>query len=331
MLIRRVFVVTFALPFVIGVGCPKEKDCQSSTAARLAPGQCNALYLGDSCPAFTMAPDFSPNPIASLVVTPQGGLSVCALTDATIGAHLELVSNVENVLVQVSVDIVSTPILNVDVQVPTAMNPGSVLVDSGRTIVALNTPIVVQGVPKGSTVLKPEASVMWQNAIAGQVLASPTGNVAVGMLQFNSPGEATATVTINQDGVDSSFETKVFVKAPNEPLASATIRRVRNETGVAPCTDDQTRENQEMATCSWKLCVDASASRAKWGQSSPGPSEVSFTAYSEMDMAAVVPKFVDPLAPRKAAVCGDNQAVAVKLVVTEVGLSDELVLHSPAN
>lgn len=328
MLIRRVFVVTLALPFAMGVGCPKEKECQDIVNTRLAPGQCNMLVFGDSCPAFTKAPDFSPNPIASLFVREDGRLAICALDDAPIGSSLLLISDVENVYVEARVEIVGTPELHVDVLVPTAMNPGSVLVDSGRTVVALNTPIVVQGVPKGSTVLKADASVMWQNAIAGQVMASPMGNVAVGMVQFTSPGQATATVTINQDGVDSTFETMVFVKAPNEPLASATIRRVRNETGGATCTDDPVGESAKMSTCSWKFCVDASASRAKWTQNSPGPSGVSFSASLKSNMTIGVPTFVDPVSPRRAAICG-NESVSLNVLVTEAGLSDELVLDLP--
>lgn len=333
MLIRRASVTTIVLMTLMGStnDCGNPPQCVVKGTVKLQAGECRSLSAQASCVSemvFETLPYFDPSGIASLRVAEVAKtLEVCGVTGASVGNVAKIATNVpeKNLQIDLDVEIVDQPALLVDVQVPAAMNPGSVLVDSGRTIVAMNTPIIFQGVPKGSTVLKPDASVMWQSAIAGQVMASPMGNVAVGTLHFNSPGEATATVNIKQDGVDSSFETKVFVKAPSEPLASATIRRVRNETGADPCTDDTIRENAEMTTCSWKLCVDASASRAKWGQPAPRPNGFSFEAHRGAEVATV-PKFVDVGRPDRAAICGDDETLSVRVVVTEGGTTDMLEL-----
>lgn len=339
MLIRRVFVVTtLALPFVMGVGCPEQ--CKVTASLKLLPGQCEPLTKYAACmvgKTFETPPDYEVNSTASLFVSPVDKvLEVCGVSSAAVGekANISVEStDGKSIVLDLDVEIVDKPPLEVAVQVPTSMNPGSVVIDSGRTIVALNTPIVFQAVPIVSSTLKPDATVMWHHgavATAGQIQSLPQGNVAVGNVEFNSPGQAQATVTIGQDGTESSFSTFVFVKAPNEPLASATIRRVRVETNGEPCTGDRDKEMSELGTCTTKLCVDASKSRSKWQDSSSLlPASRTLTAYKGADIATGVPKFSMPGFPEIVAFCGDDSSLSIRVVVGEAGLTDELTLASP--
>ncbi|MFO0726404.1 MAG: hypothetical protein U1E65_21640 [Myxococcota bacterium] len=270
-------------------------------------------------------------PIA-LGLSPIGELQGCAAADASIGASATLNSGDGEVpAFSIGVTVVETPPLDLTVQVPVTSNPGTVLVDSGRTIVALNQTINVEAVPKsGSMELPMSAGVAWANSMgSAQVQTQGGTNIATGQVRFTSAGQQQAEVTISNAGAHLTFRADVFVKGPDEPLASATITNKKVGTPYHACTSDPD-EPGKLSSCSSVICVKATASRAKWQQAKPEAAERTVTAYRGEGVATDVAVVVDPLAPSVVAFCGNaDLGVTFRVVAREGQASDELTLIAP--
>lgn len=252
-------------------------------------------------------------------------LRVCAQPDAPVGATAKLVLHVINapdIQITYNITIGAPDIYQLDVKVPVEMNPSSVLVDNGRTIVAANTDINVEATPTDDSLSFDASSNGTWNGSTPLTVVAP--KKVTGVVRFPTPGPATVLLQI--DGVANAFTKDVVVKGPTDPLASATIRE-EYISPTGPCTGDADERAQVGPCNQFIYCIDASRSREKWTDPSELPTQIRYAAYDEFGNLLAIPIFVSPRNSSAAAVCR-TPGVSFRVIVNnQAGFDDAVTLN----
>lgn len=252
-------------------------------------------------------------------------LRVCAQPDAPVGATAKLVLHIVNapdIQITYNITIGAPNIYQLDVKVPVEMNPSSVLVDNGRTIVAANTDINVEATPTDDSLSFDASSNGTWNGSTPLTVVAPTK--VTGVVRYPTPGPATVSLQI--DGVANAFTKDVVVKGPTDPLASATIRE-EYITPAGPCTGDVDEKAQVGPCDQFIYCIDASRSREKWTDPSDLPTQIRYAAYDEFGNLLAIPIFVSPRNSAAAAVCRTPGMSFRVIVNNRAGFDDAVTLN----
>ncbi len=253
-------------------------------------------------------------------------LRVCATGDAPVGDTAKLTVHItagKEIRVTYNVKVGAPDIYQLDVKVPMEMNPSSVLVDNGRTIVAANTDINVEAVPTDESLTFNGNSFGTWNGSTPLTVVAP--KKVTGVVRFPTPGPA--TVSLQLIGVANTFTKDVVVKGPTDPLASATIQE-EYILPDHPCTGDMD-ERTKIGPCDNSIyCIDASGSREKWTVAIPAefPDSMKFVAYDSLGNLLDIPIFVSEF-NKKAAVLCKTPGVSIRVIARNgMGVEDAVTL-----